>query len=172
MNFEALIQKIESYPFESEGGPLTMCVDWINLKAAIRIQKSTTPPPADAMTADATPRVDSLVSMVEGCLPDCKQVPYFDKDEMLALAKQLERELNDAIARIRQLDAKRPAVGWRVERFDHEDLLSHTFTVTKPDGQKFSISSMDARRDWLRRVLFELVSDIAAAPPAPVFLRK
>lgn len=30
-----LIEQIESYGFECEAGPLTMCVDWTNLKAEL-----------------------------------------------------------------------------------------------------------------------------------------
>lgn len=32
MKAKDLIQKIEAYPFESEGGPLHLCTDWIDLK--------------------------------------------------------------------------------------------------------------------------------------------
>lgn len=36
MSIQKLIEKIENYPFESQGGDLRNCVDWIELKAAFQ----------------------------------------------------------------------------------------------------------------------------------------
>jgi hypothetical protein len=35
MNISNLLEKIESYKFECEGGPLNNCIDWIELKTKI-----------------------------------------------------------------------------------------------------------------------------------------
>ena len=36
---QELISKIESYNFECEAGPLSMCVDWMKLKAMLAASK-------------------------------------------------------------------------------------------------------------------------------------
>lgn len=84
-DIEQLMMKIEDYPFESEGGPLTNCTDWHRLKTEVRSLQSELAAVDSALAR--RPALDGAISRTAKVYLACKLAG--DHDPKAELAKAL-----------------------------------------------------------------------------------